>query len=95
LDRTARHYYQKVILVSHMQPHQFVAKKGRILLVNPQVLKLVCPACLEGKKAEQTSPRKSTSRTLKRVDQQYRDVFETLFAASASLNFSEKSTNLV
>ena len=27
-DRTARHYYQKVIVVSHMQPHQFVAKKG-------------------------------------------------------------------
>ena len=27
-DRSARHYYQKVIVVSHMQPHQFVAKKG-------------------------------------------------------------------
>jgi len=27
-DRTTRHYYQKVIVVSHMQPHQFVAKKG-------------------------------------------------------------------
>jgi hypothetical protein len=26
---------------------------------------------LEGKKAEETTPRKSTSRTLKRVDQQY------------------------
>ena len=32
-------------------------------------------ALFEGKKAEQTSPRKSTSRTLKGVDQQYPGVF--------------------
>jgi hypothetical protein len=30
---------------------------------------------LEGKKAEETSPRKSTPRTVKAVDQQYLDVF--------------------
>src|SRR5262249_35840721 len=32
-------------------------------------------ACFEGKKAEETSPRKSTSRTLKEVGQQYPTVF--------------------
>jgi hypothetical protein len=31
-------------------------------------------AYIEGKKAEQTSPRKSTPRTLKGVDQQYPEV---------------------
>jgi hypothetical protein len=30
---------------------------------------------LEGKKAEETSPRKSTPRTVKAVDQQYPGVF--------------------
>jgi hypothetical protein len=32
-------------------------------------------ACFEGKKAGETSPRKSTPRTLKEVGQQYRGVF--------------------
>src|SRR5215216_6571962 len=32
-------------------------------------------ACFEGKKAEETSPRKSTHRTLKEVGQQYPTVF--------------------
>jgi hypothetical protein len=39
---------------------------GRILLANPQIRNLcVQHAFFEGKKTEETSPRKSTSRTLK------------------------------
>src|SRR5215472_16383469 len=44
----------------------------RILLANPQVPKCVCPTCLQRRqKIEQTSPRKSTPRTLQEVGQQY------------------------
>jgi hypothetical protein len=48
----------------------------RILLVNPKYRNWCAQhAFFEGKKAEQTSSRKSTPRTLKGVDQQYPGVF--------------------
>jgi hypothetical protein len=61
-----------------MQSNQCVSQKRWVLVVNSKVLNLCVPhAFFEGKKAGETSPRKSTPRTLKEVGQQYPPVWLT------------------
>jgi hypothetical protein len=57
---------------NHLLLSLYVNKTGGYCWSTPKCRNLgVQDAVFEGKKAEETSPRKSTSRTLKGVDQQY------------------------